>query len=56
MTCGGGVQRSYRMCTNPAPAFGGADCEGISERSRTCNENGCPGKSLKKPMQYYLDK
>ncbi|XP_074624580.1 SCO-spondin-like isoform X4 [Acropora palmata] len=42
VTCGGGVQKSYRTCTNPAPAFGGADCEGISEQSRRCNENGCP--------------
>lgn len=44
VTCGGGVQKSQRTCTNPAPAFGGADCEEDSERSRSCNENGCPGK------------
>ena len=35
---------SRRSCTNPAPAFGGADCEGDSVRSRSCNQNGCPGK------------
>ena len=46
VTCGGGVQMSGRTCTNPAPAFGGADCEGVSERSRSCNERGCPGKLL----------
>ncbi|XP_078378153.1 SCO-spondin-like isoform X5 [Oculina patagonica] len=42
VTCGGGTQMSRRSCTNPAPAFGGADCEGDSVRSRSCNENGCP--------------
>ena len=44
VSCGGGSQMSRRSCTNPAPAFGGADCEGASLRSRSCNENGCPGK------------
>ena len=44
VSCGGGIQMSRRSCANPAPAFGGADCEGDSVRSRSCNKNGCPGK------------
>ena len=39
-TCGGGVQ--IRTCTNPAPANGGADCQG--EATQTCNLVACPGK------------
>lgn len=44
VSCGGGIQLSKRSCTNPAPAFGGDNCEGESVRSRSCNERGCPGK------------
>lgn len=43
LTCGGGVQVSRRSCTDPAPAFEGANCEGDSLRSRSCNEEECPG-------------
>lgn len=43
MTCGGGIQASSRSCNAPAPEFGGKDCEGDSWRSRTCNEEECPG-------------
>ncbi|XP_078378155.1 SCO-spondin-like isoform X7 [Oculina patagonica] len=42
VSCGGGTQMSRRTCTDPAPAHGGADCEGVSVRSRSCNEKGCP--------------
>lgn len=42
VSCGGGIQLSKRSCTNPAPAFGGDDCEGESVRLRSCNERGCP--------------
>ena len=38
---------SNRSCTNPSPAFGGADCDGDSLRSRSCNEKECPGKYVK---------
>ena len=36
--CGGGTQT--RACDNPAPADGGADCNGDTEQA--CNEQQCP--------------
>ena len=41
--CGGGTQTRSRTCTNPAPAKGGADCEGDSSETRECNTHACPG-------------
>ena len=37
----GGTQRRTRTCTNPAPANGGADCEGEAEETRECNAGEC---------------
>ncbi|XP_046353300.2 coadhesin-like isoform X1 [Haliotis rufescens] len=45
-TCGGGMQRQTqeRMCTNPAPEHGGAECSGDSTRAQSvaCNTHNCP--------------
>lgn len=40
-TCGSGVQRRKRTCTNPSPANGGKQCQGLSEETRKCNSNPC---------------
>ena len=44
--CGDGIQRRTRTCTNPKPAYGGANCVGIRTQSRTCKIKECPGKNL----------
>ena len=41
-TCGGGTQTRSKTCNNPAPANGGADCEGDAEETRECNIDACP--------------
>ena len=41
--CGGGSQTRSRFCSNPAPAFGGAVCDGNAQESRECNTQPCPG-------------
>ena len=37
-TCGDGIQT--RTCTEPAPAFGGADC--VGDKTKACNLAECP--------------
>ena len=43
-TCGGGNQTRTRSCSNPAPAFGGADCVGDAEDNQKCNTEECAGR------------
>ena len=40
------MQGRSRTCTNPPPAFGGAQCTGSSDATRTCNEEPCPGTGM----------
>ncbi|KAL5270907.1 hypothetical protein ACHWQZ_G001540 [Mnemiopsis leidyi] len=40
--CGGGTQTRSKECNNPAPAYGGADCEGDATQTRNCNSQACP--------------
>ena len=40
--CGGGTQSRSKICNNPAPANGGADCSGEASETQACNENACP--------------
>ncbi|XP_058973764.2 transmembrane protease serine 6 isoform X1 [Pocillopora verrucosa] len=40
-TCGGGVKRRTRTCSNPAPKNGGRACTGSSAESQACNTSPC---------------
>ena len=44
VTCAGGNRTATRTCSDPAPAYGGADCEGKTEQMETCNTKPCHGK------------
>ncbi|KAI4529958.1 hypothetical protein MG293_019814 [Ovis ammon polii] len=48
-TCGGGVQFSYRECTNPEPQNGGKYCLGQRAKYQSCHTEECPpdGKSFR---------
>ena len=45
MTCGGGVQKRSRNCTNPPPSGGGPSCVeqnlGPAEEEQECNTQEC---------------
>jgi len=46
VTCGGGVQKRSRTCTNPPPSGGGPNCIeqnlGPAEEEQACNKGDCP--------------
>ncbi|XP_068601901.1 A disintegrin and metalloproteinase with thrombospondin motifs 8-like [Brachionichthys hirsutus] len=49
-TCGGGVQFSYRQCTDPVPQNGGKYCEGQRVQYQSCKTQTCDndeGKSFR---------
>ncbi|KAG7269124.1 hypothetical protein CRUP_013388 [Coryphaenoides rupestris] len=41
-TCGGGLQKRRRLCTDPAPKYGGEECIGGGAMSQVCNKQECP--------------
>ena len=43
LSCGGGKQSRSRVCDNPKPVFGGANCSGTSNDEQPCNNQDCPG-------------
>lgn len=42
-SCGGGIQTRQRQCDNPAPQYGGLDCDGDVIEAQLCNSHDCPG-------------
>ena len=42
LSCGGGSQTRERTCTDPPSSNGGANCQGLEEETRYCNEEACP--------------
>lgn len=44
-TCGDGVQKRQRSCTNPAPKNNGKECVGETSEEKECNLKECPSKS-----------
>ncbi|KAM5264429.1 A disintegrin and metalloproteinase with thrombospondin motifs 16 [Ctenodactylus gundi] len=45
-TCGGGVSRRDRLCSNPKPSHGGKFCEGSARTLKLCNSQKCPQDSV----------
>jgi hypothetical protein len=41
VTCGGGSQSRSRLCDNPTPQYGGANCSGNGTETQDCNTNSC---------------
>merc|ERR1712226_217434 len=49
VTCGGGTQQRTRQCNDPAPANNGAQCQGSSSDTQSCNTNTCPNNVTPAP-------
>ena len=41
--CGMGVTSRHRVCNNPLPFYGGANCSGESDQELSCTSSPCPG-------------
>ena len=44
--CGGGTQSGTRSCAAPAPACGGAACDGPTTTEQACNLQACPTETV----------
>ena len=44
VTCGIGLKTQHRTCTNPAPAFGGTQCDGDQHQDSICLNVPCMSK------------
>ncbi|KAH3799105.1 hypothetical protein DPMN_152708 [Dreissena polymorpha] len=53
VTCGTGHVTRGRNCSNPVPKYGGSDCSGTHNETKSCTLNPCPGKVM---MSYILNK
>ena len=53
-SCGGGIMKRFRTCTNPAPAHGGEKCTGWNFNFKVCNAKPCPGDLQVSTTDAYL--
>ena len=54
VTCGEGEKTQSRLCNNPAPANGGAECEESPTQTVGCSQDPCPSKSFLIPSMYHF--
>ncbi|XP_065679542.1 uncharacterized protein LOC105843886 isoform X2 [Hydra vulgaris] len=54
VTCGNGLQKRERTCTNPVPSGGGKDCVGNLSETIKCNLDKCIGLTLGFSLQWNL--
>jgi hypothetical protein len=47
VSCGGGIRRRSRGCSDPRPANGGDECDGVPQEVEACLTNPCPGDENK---------
>ncbi|XP_063691535.1 SCO-spondin-like [Bolinopsis microptera] len=52
LECGGGTQTRTRNCDSPLPANGGAECEGDTEETQSCNEQACAGSGTAEACEH----
>ncbi|CAC5398713.1 A disintegrin and metalloproteinase with thrombospondin motifs 18,A disintegrin and metalloproteinase with thrombospondin motifs 16 [Mytilus coruscus] len=57
-TCGGGVKKRNRLCSNPLPQYGGKQCQGKSDIYKLCNLQECPygSKDFREEQCSYFNK
>ncbi len=40
-SCGNGIAKRFRTCTNPPPMNGGRNCSGLNFKATLCNKQDC---------------
>ena len=53
-TCGGGVRKIKRTCTNPPPSGDGKKCKGLSIKTKSCNTQKCKLVTISVPPPFVL--
>ena len=43
VSCGVGLQKRFRTCSNPTPSISGRPCIGAGEEGQRCTQQLCPG-------------
>ncbi len=52
VACGDGTKTLTRICDNPEPQDGGADCQGQDSMQENCNLGPCPGTRHKSKLTF----